>query len=88
MAKELVTVAKYNDYMQASLVKQMLDDAGIPAVILGEGVADMFPGAVPIEIKVEEDHLEEASQIIDAYNEAQQSQQQPEIDGEEGVQDF
>jgi hypothetical protein len=71
MAKELVTVAKYNDVMLATMARQVLTDAGIKAFTVGETVADMFPGAAPIELKVENDMVEEALAILDAFNEAQ-----------------
>jgi hypothetical protein len=71
MAKELVTVAKYDVSMYASLAKQCLDDAGIPAIIVGESAASIFPGAAPIEVQVEADMAREAIEILEAFNEAQ-----------------
>jgi len=45
MAEKLVTIAKFTDYSEADLAKQLLDDFGIESVVVGQNLANIWPEA-------------------------------------------
>lgn len=44
MSDKLVTIKKYNDYVQAEFDKQTLENFGIKAVVTGENTANLYSG--------------------------------------------
>ncbi len=78
MNEKLVTVARYNDYLEADLARQMLEDEGIKAFVLSEntGVAWPVPAAGGIELQTPEGQARQAKEILEAAREqaAQASQ--------------
>ena len=49
---KLVTVARFTNYMEAELARQLLDGQGITAFVMGENVATVY-GGVPAAIHSE-----------------------------------
>jgi hypothetical protein len=66
MADKLVTIAKYANYMQAELAKQMLANCGIEAIVGGENanVYSLIPTA-GCELQVLESKAKEAMEILE-----------------------
>jgi hypothetical protein len=65
---KLVTVARFDDYMKADLARQLLEDEGIKAFVLGQNVGNVWGGAPAskIELQTAEGEAEEAREILEA----------------------
>jgi len=66
---KLVTVARFGDYIQADLARQLLEDEGIKAFVLGQNVGNVYsgvPAAIDIELQTAESEVEEAREILEA----------------------
>jgi hypothetical protein len=73
---KLVTVARFEDYMKADLARQLLEDEGIKAFVLGQNVANVYsgvPAAIDIELQTAESEADEAREILEAH--AQENQE-------------
>jgi hypothetical protein len=71
MTKEvkLVTVARFSSCIQADLARQLLEDEGIKAFVMGQNVANVYsgvPAAIDIELQTAESEAEEAREILEA----------------------
>jgi len=68
MKEKLVTVARFDDYMKADLARQLLEDEGIKAFVLGQNVGTAWggPPASKIELQTAESEAEEAREILEA----------------------
>lgn len=88
MGSGSVTVAKYDDFLLASMAKQTLDDAGIPAVVVGEMNAALYPGTSfgAIEVQVPAERFDEAVAALEEF-ETSLEQNHPELedDSEEPI---
>ena len=70
MKEKLVTVARFDDYMRADLARQLLEDAGIKAFVMGQNVGNVYSGVagvVDIELQTAESEAEEAKEILEAH---------------------
>ena len=67
MNEKLVTIAKYDSYIEADMAKQMLDDFGIKSVVFGENAANVYslPGIAMAQLQVFEDQADEALKILE-----------------------
>jgi hypothetical protein len=68
--EKLVTVARFEDYMKADLARQLLEDEGIKAFVLGQNVGNVYsgvPAAIDIELQTAESEAEEAREILEAH---------------------
>lgn len=85
-AKEkLVTVARYEDSMEADLARQLLEDEGIKAVVLGQNVGNVYsgvPAVIDIELQTLESQAEDARQIL-ADAKTQASEEGEDLEGED-----
>jgi hypothetical protein len=90
--EKLVTVARYDDYMEADLARQMLEDEGIKAVVMGQNVGNVYsgvPAVIDIELQTLESQAGEAKEILEAAREqepvedASSEEDEDEDDGEE-----
>ncbi|UCG55693.1 MAG: DUF2007 domain-containing protein [Phycisphaerales bacterium] len=71
MAEELVTVARFTDYIEAELAKQVLEDFGIKAVVTGENVANVYsglPALMDLELQTLTSRAQEAIEILESHN--------------------
>ena len=69
MKEKLVTVARFDDYMKADLARQLLEDEGIKAFVLGQNVGNVYsgvPAVVDIELQTPASEAEEAREILEA----------------------
>jgi len=67
MSGKLATIAKYYDYLEASMAKQALEDNGIAAIILGENLCNavgIAPALALVELQVDTDDIEAAMEIL------------------------
>jgi hypothetical protein len=67
--EKLVTVARFDDYMKADLARQLLEDEGIKAFVLGQNVGNVYsgvPAVVDIELQTPASEAEEAREILAA----------------------
>jgi hypothetical protein len=67
MEDKLVSIGKFEEYMQAEMAKQILEDAGIKAVVTGDNASNVYAGMSFIEkpeVMVMADKAEEAKQIL------------------------
>ncbi|MFB0553365.1 MAG: hypothetical protein ACETWQ_08630 [Phycisphaerae bacterium] len=71
MADKLVTIAKFTDYSQADLAKQLLDDFGIKSVIIGEKFGLPYPIPSEAKLQVFESQAKQAQEILES-NERQE----------------
>lgn len=72
---KLVTVARFEDYMKADLARQLLEDEGIKAFVLGQNVGNVYsgvPAVIDIELQTAESEAEEARQILEASRQESQ----------------
>jgi hypothetical protein len=72
MKERLVTVARYSDNIEADLARQMLEDAGIKAFVMGQNVGNVYsgvPAVVSIQLQTPESQAEEAKEILEAARE-------------------
>jgi hypothetical protein len=73
MSEKLVTVARYTDYLQADLARQMLEDEGVKVFVMGQNVGNVYsgvPAVVDIQLQTPESQAEEAREILDDARQA------------------
>jgi len=69
MNDKLVTIARFTDYMQAELARQLLEGEGITVFVSGQNVANVYggvPAAIDIQLQTPESQAEEAKEILEA----------------------
>ena len=68
MADKLVTIAKFSDYIEANLAKQLLDDFGIKSVVIGQNAANVYsiPAVAAMDLQVLESQAKEALEILES----------------------
>ena len=69
MAKKLITIARFEDYIEAEMAKQRLDDLGIKSVVTGQNVANVYsgvPAMMNIELQVVETEAQGAREILES----------------------
>ena len=65
--EELVVVAEYPESTEAELARQMLEDAGIKAMLEDQNAGDMVPiMAVPVKLCVLESQAEQAIKVLES----------------------
>ena len=72
MDDPLVTIARFEETIEAELAKQKLADFDIEAVLTGENTATTFAGvyaAIDIELQVRQSQAEKAREILQGSNE-------------------
>jgi hypothetical protein len=85
MNEKLVTVARFTDYAEADLARQLLEDQGINAFVMNQNVGITWgvwpPGG--IELQTPESQSDEAKEILEASR--QQKDKESEQETEEDV---
>ena len=69
MHEKLVTVADFNDYIEADLAKQLLEDFGIQAIVKGSNVSNIFAAISAVQrpkLQTMETNAKKAREILDA----------------------
>jgi len=80
MNEKLVTIARYTDYLEADLARQMLEDEGIRAFVMGQNVGNVYsgvPAVVDIQLQTAASQAEAAKEILESVR-----QPEPDEDGE------
>lgn len=75
MDDNLVTIAEYDNYIEADLAKQMLEDFGIKAFVAGENASNVYGGLLPgnsCKLQVLQSQAEEAEKILEEQNKISQ----------------
>jgi hypothetical protein len=83
---KLVTVARFTNYLEAELARQLLDSQGITAFVMGENVGNMYggvPAAIDIQLQTPESQAGEAKEILEASR--QQKDEGSEQESEEDL---
>jgi len=75
MADKLVTIAKFTDYSEADLARQLLDDFGIKSVVIGEKFGLPYPIPSEAKLQVFESQAKQAQEILESQ-ESQERQEQ------------
>jgi len=66
MADKLVTIAKFTDYSEADLARQLLDDFGIKSVVIGEKFGLPYPIPSEAKLQVFESQAKQAREILES----------------------
>jgi hypothetical protein len=74
MSEKLVTVAIFEDYIKADLARQLLEDEGIKAFVMGQNVGTAWggPPASKIELQTPESQAQRAGEILEAHRQESQ----------------
>ncbi len=74
MADKLVTIAKFQSYIDAELAKQKLDDNGIESVVTDQNVANVYsvPAFGQASLQVFESQAKRAQEILESKEEQEQ----------------
>jgi hypothetical protein len=75
MKEKLVTVARFADYMEADLARQLLEDEGISAFVMGMNVGTVYsgvPAVTDIHVQTPESQAREAREILEAHRHPQE----------------
>ena len=64
MAEELVTVAEFNESVEAEMAKMRLESAGLEVFLSGENARYMEPGLGPLLLQVKTEDVEDARAIL------------------------
>jgi hypothetical protein len=74
MADKLVTIAQFNDSIEASLAKQLLDDFEIKSVITGQNAANIYtlPTIATVKLQTLESQAKKALEILQSHRKQEQ----------------
>ncbi len=73
MADKLVTIAKFADYIEADLAKQLLDDFGIKSVVTGQNAANLsLPAFGLASLQTFESQASKALEILESHDKQEQ----------------
>ncbi len=78
MPDKIKTIAKFENYLDASAAKLKLEDAGIKSVVVGENSANLY-GVIPvgsIELQVFDQDADKAIEILSEKPESTEQQEQ------------
>ena len=70
MKEKLVTVAYFDNYIEADLSRQMLEDEGLKAFVMGQNVGNVYagvPAAIDIQLQTPESQVEQARELLEAH---------------------
>jgi hypothetical protein len=89
MKKKLVTVAHFENYIEADLARQLLEDEGIKAFVMGQNVGNVYagvPAVIDIELQTPESEAERAQEILAAHRQ-QEREENADFGAEEDFED-
>ena len=66
MADKLVTIARFADYSEADLARQLLDDSGIKSVVIGKKFGLPYPIPSEAKLQVFESQAKQAREILES----------------------
>ena len=85
MENKLVKIAEFNDYIEADLAKQRLEDFGIKAVVVGANASNTYGSIMAVEgpaLLVVEEQADEARRILEEEVEVEEAEDDQEQTGE------
>jgi hypothetical protein len=85
MNEKLVTVARFSDYMEAELAKQLLEGEGITAFVMGQHGSAInvgVPGIADIQLQTPESQVARAMEVLEsAISHEAEDSEQDELEG-------
>ena len=68
MADKLVTLAKFANYIEADLARQLLADFGIKSVVVGQNAANVYsvPAIADTDLQVFKSQAQQAREILES----------------------
>jgi hypothetical protein len=75
MTDKLITIAQFQDSIEAEMAKQLLADNGIQAVVTGQNTANIYSGLPAlghIELQTLKSQGQQARQILESQNKHKQ----------------
>lgn len=74
MVDKLITIAKFTNYIEAELAKQLLDDYGIKSVASGQNTTNIYsvPAIAEISLQVLESQSQQAREILQSHKKQEQ----------------
>lgn len=75
MAGKLVTIARFENSIEASLAKQMLEDSEIKSILAGQNAANVYAGLptiAAVELQVMENDVKKALEILGSNTKQEQ----------------
>jgi len=75
MEEKLVTVARFTDYIEADLARQLLDDFGIKSILTGQNAACVYGGVlglIDLELQTFENQAQRAREILESKGQQEQ----------------
>lgn len=69
MVEKLVKIVEFENYIEAELAKQLLEDFGINSVVTGENTSNVYSGISAIKgptLEVMESQAKEALEILES----------------------
>ena len=78
MSDKIITIAKYNNYIEAEMAKQALEDEGITAIVAGANASNIYSGmdVIDIQLQVLENQAENARQVLEDMSIAAEIEQE------------
>jgi hypothetical protein len=70
MKEKLVTVARFDNYIEADLARQWLEEEGVKAFVMGQNVGNVYagvPAVADIRLQAPESEMERAKEILAAH---------------------
>lgn len=61
---ETIEIARFRFRYEAEMAAGMLEDAGIPAVVVGDDVGGMYPGVMSVGLRVARADAERAKETL------------------------
>jgi len=68
----LVTVARFEDPLEAQMAKGMLESAGVECLLVGENVNNLLQAAFRVRVQVRVEDEAAARELLDGSEEAQE----------------
>jgi hypothetical protein len=74
VADKLVTIAQFENYIEAEMAKQLLADYGIKAVATGTHASNLYPisAVEKPELQVLQSQAEKAREVLESHKEQEQ----------------
>lgn len=72
MEDNFVTVAEYDNYIEADLAKQVLEDFDIKVIVVGQNASNIYGGLLPAvkpKLLVLQSQAQQAKEILQEQNE-------------------
>ena len=75
MADKLVTIARFTNYIEAEMARQLLADFGIKSVVTGQNAANVYsgvPALANVDLQTFESQAQKAREILEPHEQQEQ----------------